>query len=140
MPSCAGSCFCIFISLLVAFNVSLAISALIISEDYGKDECIGNYKGISFGYPTWLIVYGWTQLGALFTYMLIGICFLFSLQLNLEPLKEWAIILFTIVFIINGLFQFAWYIVGAVLFFTEVSPNCQGLPLYDFGLLFKLCC
>lgn len=123
------------LNLFIALSVVLAIlssGAIFIHERYSDNECVGTYGGIFFGYVKWLYIYGWTNIG------IIGIMFwLFSISkctdMKFETLKRNILCL-------GYLFQFSWYIVGAILYFVEVNNSCStGDVLYDFGLALFIC-
>ncbi len=117
----------------VACNSVFAIAALSIAYQYGADECMVKYHGISFNYGTWLLIYGWTQIIEALILLTLGaiFCILKFMLIN----DNATFIVATIVVIIGSLFQIAWYVVGAILFFMEVDPTCSvASPLHKFGL------
>ncbi|MDD4930727.1 MAG: hypothetical protein PHG66_01055 [Candidatus Colwellbacteria bacterium] len=118
--------------ILATILTALSICAIIIHDRYSNTTCIGSYSGIVFGYVKWLYIYAWTNIG------LIGcMCWLFIISrfssIKVDSLKLNILRL-------GYLFQFAWYIVGAVLYFIEINESCSsGDILYDFGLALFIC-
>jgi hypothetical protein len=133
----------------LAFNVTLAVTAIDVAWKDGNDQCIGNYKGISFSYGTWLLIFGWTDIAEVAAVLVVIAGLILSLQMHNETCAEGLGMCAICLFAVCETFQFAWYVVGAVSFFAEVAPSCpQGSRLYDFGLalfviktvLFGCCC
>jgi hypothetical protein len=136
MSTCAKLGASAFIlTIVIGLELALAIPAVVIAEQHEHESCIGSYSGISFPYGIWLKVFGWTQIGAVLATIVFG-----ALSIVCEMEAASAMIILTNV--LSGFFHFCWFIVGAVLYFKEVSPNCpSGTPLYDFGLaLFIIQC
>ncbi len=129
----------ILLCILLAFNAALGIAALCVGYNTSLHVCLGKYGGISFGYPTWLLVYGWVeiaQFSILFALAIFGCFFVFVDTENDAALPRFIA---GIVFYTLALFQFIWYIVGIILFVTEVLPTCAaGTIIFDFGLALNL--
>lgn len=120
---------------------ALSIAAIVVSLEEADDACLQHYSGISFGYPTWLYVYGVTSIALTTVFILVVTTGAFSESLS-SPVAISILCPGVSVVVLGGLFEFAWFIVGAVLFFKEVAPDCpSGHLLYDFGLaLFIIQC
>ncbi len=135
LENCFGGCFIGLMVLIVGFNSALAIAALQIAHQYGADECMVKFQGISFDYGTWLVIYGWTQISESLILLTLAGCFGVLILMHAEDIITFVSIAMGAVLGIGSLFQIAWYVVGAILFFMEVAPHCSsGLPLYKFGL------
>ncbi len=132
---CMCGCATVLIGVTLALCAALAIAALQIGSEYGHDQCIGEYRGISFGYAKWLYIHGWTEIAILTVLVILCACFGCCAFVSGDITAGCWTTVITIVLTIGYIFDFAWYIVGAILFFVEVAPTCpMGMPLYDFGL------
>jgi hypothetical protein len=121
-------CILLVVLIFVGLLLSLAISALAIGSNFKNDQCIGTYASISFKYDTWLLTYGITNTIMISLLLLCGMCYMCT---ESDAYKLFAIFIYGIF----CTFHFAWYVVGAVLYFNTVSNSCQaGKPLHDFGL------
>src|SRR5438093_1342298 len=93
----------VFIAML-----STDIAALVIQQNYGDDACIGSYRGISFNYATWLLVYGVVGL----VYGILSFC---TLAIDMANNTNGLFTCYVSVFFIPvALFRFAWFVVGTV--------------------------
>jgi len=111
---------------------SLSVASIVLMNEPHFNQCIGNYNGISFSYDLWLEIYGVTNIGVLCMIGLFGTRLYF--QSLLKNKCNFAGICLIIFLIISYLFQFCWYIVGGILFFTEVEPHCEkGKTIYELG-------
>jgi hypothetical protein len=125
----------IFILCFAFFGLALGIAAVTIANHYGDDPCIGVYDGISFEYGTWLFVYGWVQIAVFIGVCVIGAFLAIAMFANNVALASCSGCLLVVSFALSMMFQFAWYVVGGVLYFTEVFQTCpRSSPLYVFGL------
>jgi hypothetical protein len=120
----------VLVACIALGNLILAIPALAISESHASDPCVGHFAGIRFRYPAWLLVYGCAQVVA----SALGLfCVALTCAAGEGPLAlafEGPLALFAVLDLVCVLFQFAWYVVGAVLLFTEITPTCApGNPL-----------
>ena len=118
--------------ILTIILLGLSVSAILIHNKYGSLECMIDYKGVVFNYIKWLYIYAWTNIGLLCTSFWFFIISKSS-NIKVENLK--------LVFLRVGyLFQFSWYVVGAVLYFIEVNNPCNPSDvLYSFGLSLFIC-
>jgi hypothetical protein len=98
-------------------NLILAIPALVISYRHESDPCVGHFQGIRFEYPTWLLVYGWTEIAE----SGIALC---GVALSCATASEVPLAMVIALDALCVMFHFAWYIVGAILLFTEITPSC----------------
>lgn len=127
----------VYVILTIIFIIcasSLSVTSIVISNKFSNDECIGAYNGISFSYGVWLDVNGWTGLAMVCFIVIFGTLYKILQRTN-ERISNiiGTIGLGGIIF--YAIFQFIWYIIGAVLYFVEVYSTCaKGTPLYDFGL------
>lgn len=114
-----------------AFYLSLGISSIIVAKQTSvttHSSCYNTYDGVSFSFMTWLL---WSGVMDLVSFAV----FLFSMVLFWKggPVFTcWGVFAVLIV-----MFNFAWFIVGAVLLFTEVL-HCNHSQLWAFGLA-KFC-
>jgi hypothetical protein len=130
-----GGIFGIFIACTSCVGLALGIAAVTIANDYGADACIGVFNGISFAYGTWLFIYGWVQIATFIEMFLIGVAFGLAAAMSQEACAAASGCLLLVSYAVLGLFQVAWYVVGAILFFTEVFQTCvHSSQLYVFGL------
>lgn len=130
---CACGCITMLVSTVLGALFSLSVTAVIIHDKYGLDECIGTYGGISFGYDTWLEIYGWTNIALLCFFAFAAFCGF--LAQSSEDATSCVGACAVLIAVIGYAFQFCWYIVGAILYFQEVNSSCApGKPLHDFGL------
>jgi hypothetical protein len=115
--------------ILLLSSMAVSIAAIAISN--GSSNCISTYAGISFNYNTWLLVYGVINISVTI--------FLFSTFLIiLVSSSEILFIQWAVIYLLNSLFNFSWYIVGSILYFSTVHNNTcqdQNLSLYQFGLV-----
>jgi len=133
MSALAG-CGGVMIGVILTFNLGLAIAAIDIGNDSLHAPCLGHFGGISFSYPEWLVMYGWISISVILAEFVLFLCFLVSAFVDLVAFTSlWGISL-VIVFFLSQLFQLAWYVVGGILLFTEVTPTCAPSQLYNFGL------
>jgi hypothetical protein len=125
----------VFIMIMTLLSI-MTISSFVVYDMHNNTtlhiECIQKYEYISFGYIKWLSIYAWTNAGILGVLLwLFGISKVSGI--NLDTVKLFILR-------IGYSFQFAWYIVGAVLYFTEVYNVCEdagGIAdtiLHYFGL------
>jgi len=110
----------------------LAVGAIIVHDRYSNITCIGSYGGITFGYVKWLYIYAWTNIGLIGCIgWLDGISRISTIgvdNLKLNILR------------LGYIFQFAWYIIGSILYFIEINKSCSTDDiLYDFGLVLFIC-
>lgn len=118
---------------LLFLNFIFSIASIVISDKFGNDFCIGIYQGVSFSYGVWLTVNGWTGIAIICFLTFFGAITKFNEDDKCISGLCWVYTIF--IFILYLLFQFAWYIVGGILFFTEIHSTCEkGKPLYDFAL------
>lgn len=121
----------VFIILAIVLT-ALSVCAIIVHDRYNDRTCIGSYGGIMFGYVKWLYIYAWTNIGLIGCMIWLFVISRFS-SVKVNTLKLNILRL-------GYLFQFAWYIVGAILYFIEVNKSCSsGDILYDFGLVLFIC-
>jgi hypothetical protein len=122
-------CIVILIFIYFAAVLTLAIFSIIISNLNNNTFCIGSYNNIVFNYTTWLQIYGWTEIGIIATIN-------FLLYLMIFHKINCSYYLIIIIFTLGYLFQFAWYIIGSVLFFETIQPYCQNAnkSLWQFSL------
>ena len=140
----AGICVIVMIAVSVAFNFSLGVSAIWAEANYGDETCahLFKYQGIQFNYPYWLMVYGWSVIAVCLAYFFIGIGAWVDSVWKSSKMEDVLTFAFVFLLVVDALFQFCWFIVGAILFFSEVNPYCTaGHVIYDFGLtLFIIRC
>ncbi len=108
----------------------LAFTANSISNN--SYTCIGQYFNINFQYDTWLNIFGSVNMLSI-SFGLYLYFFQFTADWkHWNDFKEKICLIF---FCIMYLFNFAWYIVGAILYFNTVFLNCErGQSIHDFGL------
>jgi hypothetical protein len=120
---------CVY-GVIIAIALTFGIVAIVIADKYGNDQCVGSYAGISFSYGTWLLVFGAIK---------VVMCFVSTILVIASVLDKSGCSLI-VTYIVGALgmgFDFAFYIVGSILFFNEVnSTNCstEQPPLQQFGL------
>lgn len=121
----------VFIILSLLLSI-LAGGAIFVHEKYSDIDCITSYSGISFGYIKWLYIYGWTNIGIISIMIWLFIISKCT-DVKLDTLK--------LNFLRLGyLFQFSWYIIGTILYFTEINNSCSPKDvLYDFGMALFIC-
>ncbi len=117
---------CAFLCLII-ISLPLYISAIIIAGD-GMPKCSTTYKGINFNYDTWLRVYGITGL--------VGIGGM-GLSLILAAIdKNMGLAMLVTLALMEAFWKLAWFVVGAVLLFTELAHgDCMGTRIWVFGLV-----
>jgi hypothetical protein len=108
------------------FDLAFFVPAFIYGSQ-GDPSCATSYEGITFTYSTWLYYFG------LIGFIHLGVMLL-TVILELLMENVGALIGF-IVWVVYGLWAFAWYIIGAVLLFeTLASQECRGEHIWKFGL------
>jgi len=91
-------------------------------------ECASEYLGISFQYNTWLVVKAATDIG------MIGLLWLLLWVAAYVDASVGACLAFC-AYVLYGLFDFAWYVVGAILLFnTLAGSECSTSPYWAFGI------
>ena len=117
--------------LIFIATLATSIPAVLIGGDNVSAQCLGSYGGISFNYAQWLNIYGWMNIACLGFFLCLASLWLVS------PSLEMAVFLFgSIITVLLGLFNLAWFVVGAILFFKEVDGYCPAhQPLHDFALV-----
>lgn len=106
---------------------TLAIFALIFSDQYQHHPCVENNR-----YLTYLRVYGWISISWTSFFLLI---LLISLgNTSQETLKSVFGCVTTVVCVV----KIAWWIYGTVLYWSYVYNSCSGTSLRDFGFTFFL--
>ena len=131
-------CISIFLGILLLIGFAVPISALVISATSAHAECVGQYGRINVSYGTWLLVYGISCI-ILLSFMLFTLCLLVR---NRAEASNRSICHGICLILFQGVFQLAWFVVGAVLYFNVVAPDCSSSStVYAFGLaLFVLQC
>jgi hypothetical protein len=122
---CVGT----FSALLIGAALAIAVGGLVYTYgDDSKTVCVATFAGISFSYVTWLRVMGITFIGGITFEMLLICCHGFSgTVFSSKAAKTFGIIFY--------LFQFAWAVVGAILYWQTVSSNCpDGSSFQMFAL------
>ena len=102
--------------LFFAAAFALPITALIMAKNEAHVACVGQYNGIKLSYGQWLVVYGATSIAIVGTMLAILAC------LNSLP----CIYIGLGVLGLQAAFQFAWFVVGAILLFKAVTPECDS--------------
>jgi len=121
---------------LMAIGSSLGIASLVIWDQNRTNPCIVDSDLINFGYLTWLRWTGITILivNGVSAFVLCIFAYAMSMD-NHSGLGAICYACLALSNVISGLFQLAWYVVGAILLFDGVYNNCpHGLPLAQFGL------
>lgn len=113
---------CCVITIGIVSGLCFGIASILISISNTNNSCVEKFSGISFNYLQWLYIFGIIQLAWIVLLCVIGF-FWFVVKIDLMFLCH-----------IMNLFNFAWYIVGSILFFEEVAKTCQGCQLYNYGL------
>lgn len=127
----ALGCIATITALLIGAALATSIGALIFV--YGDDsttECIGEFAGISFSYISWLRILGLTFCGSLLLEIILVFIHGWTGTLLTSKLATgWGILMY--------LFQTAWYVVGAILYWKTVSENCENgsqIQMFSFAL------
>jgi hypothetical protein len=113
---------------LLAFVVllTLGLAAVSIADGYGDNTCVGDYVGISFNYSYWLLVYGGVSVAiALLFGLLTGWSYCLPVTRNSKANAGYFIHV-GLVRVLVYVFQFSWFITGAVLYFEEVNASCAS--------------
>ncbi len=107
-------------------SLPFAITSLILAYKTNT-ECFGSYNEFSFDYKLWLIVYGWTNISTTAFAISMMVCAYCGNTMLFGDVIIWF----------NQIFQFAWYIIGAVLYFITIVPGCEdnNSTIYQFGLV-----
>jgi hypothetical protein len=125
--SSVGLSICISFCCLLAYSLNL--TALVIAYNNSDVDCISDYAGISFSYITWLKVFGF--IGTAYMFILL---FLISVFTYNQADTITIIQIIKLSYIPYFMFNFVWYIVGAVLYFETVHSCNSSLPIRSFGL------
>lgn len=121
----------LFVAICILLTI-MAVGASIVHNLYSDITCVGSYKGVPFGYVKWLYIYAWTNIGCIGTMIWLFAVSRIS-NIKVDSLKSWVLVM-------GYLFQFAWYIIGSILYFIEINKPCsKGDVLYDFGLGLFIC-
>lgn len=114
-------CVSIILSSVLFIFYGFSIAAIIIGSKNQDVDCMIDKTHIVFSFPTFLIIYGSVDLG-------INI-------LTSRPDNEF----FKFIVSLYPYFNLAWFIVGSVLLFLEVEPECKNNPdgkqLWTFGTI-----
>ena len=110
----------------------ISVGAIFVHEKYSDIDCIDSYKYISFGYVKWLYIYAWTNIGIIAVMSWLFVISRCS-NMKIDYLKLNILRL-------GYIFQFSWYVIGAILYFIEINKTCSVKDvLYDFGLALFIC-
>jgi hypothetical protein len=115
--------------LMLGAATAVAVGALVFVYKSGSTtECLGSFAGISFSYLTWLRVMGWTFIGSL----ALEVIFVFAhgwtgTYCTSKAATTWGFLMY--------LFQTAWAVIGAVLYWEGSTSNCSnGSQIQLFAL------
>jgi hypothetical protein len=125
---------CLFV-VLMSTGFTMSIAALVVRSQNEGNPCVTNSGLMSIGYLDWLLGFGVSSFVANSIATIIGIIYIKATSDANQRTINWSFGLLVLINLISGLFQLAWYIVGAILYFTEIHDSCPARhSLRDFGL------
>ena len=129
-----------YLSLLVMGFFVTSIIAIAKGPDY-DDPCIGVSTTIKLSYVQWLQIYGWTNISIM---AIALVClwyysdrqeYLTSIWWRPHGLIQCECIVLFVSSVVGLIFQIAWYIIGALLFFETVNDSCGvTLAIHHLGI------
>jgi hypothetical protein len=127
---------------VVLMTTSVGIASLVIWDENQNDTCAVRTDLVEFSYFTWLF---WTGLVILIVnaiFLPAFIIYTCALARGKTLVAAFMFALLRSVSILTTLFDIAWFVVGAILYFKEIHTECPtGGALHKFGLaLFILQC
>lgn len=120
--------------IIITSHFVLAIISGVVANESENDEsntCFNFYNEIKISYITWLKVFCITTL------TITGLIMLFiGIDIHTRNADTRKTILEKIARLLNALgviFEIFWYVIGSIIYFQTIYPNCQGTMIYDFG-------
>lgn len=110
----------------------LAFASEFVADRNDSDICFYSSK-ITFNYITWLKIF------YIMTLTITGLILLLTVldfAIRTASIQDQKTILEKIAGMFSTLgiiFQISWYIIGSILYFQTIYPNCQGTMIYNFG-------
>ena len=129
----------IFVVLTITLGTRLVLGILsfYVAATYGNDQCMVKYAGIDLDYGQWLSICGiWEIVEVTLALVIIGM-----IRIGIACESEMCALIMSLILqsflILCSLFQFAWFVVGSIVYFTEVMPHCAAASsIFQFGLAF----
>ena len=115
----------IVVIVVILVCLCLGIPAILIGIDKTASECLLPYDNISFNYVVWLYSFATMQFLSIFIILWFAI---WPLICTIQIPKMPQMVIITL-----SLFTIAWYIIGSILFFKQVVPECNGQKMYHFA-------
>lgn len=125
---------CLLSLCIIGPIVALYVCGIVIAHNNETNPCIREWDNVSVHYIKWLYIYGGTNLIMLAFGIGMGI-YLWCISCRSEtPTVNERLFRYVSYFTIPfSLFMSAWMIYGAVLYWEEIDPTCDG-TLKQYGL------
>lgn len=119
----------------VIMDCLFGVVSLVVWSNNEHNPCLGDGDLADFDYMTWLLWFGITIFIVNFVVLPLSVCFIWASSAKHNTLLAVTAVLLSAFSKLAIFFQFAWFVVGAILYFTQVHTHCPaGGALRDYGL------